>query len=256
MSTPHPAIPFIATDLTVIQTPSPADPATDLLADGKVYRPLNPDYYLWLRHKMELAKTAYSHGRLSEPAFDALRTRFNAVHDQALAIFGMESLSDTSRHFDPKTYRYPGLDIETADNPAATPAEIPNNAPEPIPPANDRSSFEGHDAPSIPSPAAGEDTWTDHEYPEDDTAFPRLHTVRQSALDKVRAIENEALAAGWSHAELYQNRGRFAFPCGNDYGLACFVHPDQQLGKVTAKAIEVIQRAGHSLHFYRPGELP
>ena len=245
--------PFVATDLSVLQAPDQADPTLDLVADGKVYRALTPDYYLWLRHKMELAKARYSHGRLSEPAFEALRTRFNTVHDQALAVLGMERLLDASRHFDPKGYRYPGLDTETAD----TPAEIPKVAPEPVPPADNRCSSDSHDAPSIPSPSAGEDDpLTDHEYPDDAEGLPRVQPVRQSALNKVRAIEKEAFAAGWSHAELYQNRGRFAFPCGNDYGLVCFVHPDQSLGKVTPRAIEVIQRAGHSLHFYRPGELP
>jgi hypothetical protein len=75
--------------------------------------------------------------------------------------------------------------------------------------------------------------------------------VTRHGLAQVDAIRPQALGAGWTEAELYQTRGRFAFPYGSDYGLVCFVRPEQRLGQVTPKAVEVIQRAGHSLHFYR-----
>ena len=95
------------------------------------------------------------------------------------------------------------------------------------------------------------------EFPADPT--PRLQRstrVTRHALAQVDAIRSQALGAGWTEADLYQTRGRLAFPYGSDYGLVCFVRRDQKLGKVTAKAVEVIQRGGHSLHFYRSGELP
>ena len=94
-------------------------------------------------------------------------------------------------------------------------------------------------------------------FPVDPT--PRLKRsvrVTRHALAQVDAIREASLTAGWSEAELYQTRGRFAFPYGNDYGVICFVRKEQRLGRVTAKAIEIIQRAGHSLHFYRKGALP
>lgn len=253
--------PFVATDLSVILPPDHADLSTDLLADGRVYRALDPDYYLWLRHKMELAKAKYSRGRLPAGTFDALRSRFNPLHDQAIALFGMDRLLDAARRFDPKDYRWPGLDAPVEL--AAT--EIPEVIGEPVqpdqvlvPPA-DRCSSEPTTPPSIPTPAADTDPWADHEYPASDgsgDALPHFHAIRQSALDKVRRIEQIALAAGWTHAELYANRGKLAFPYGDAYGLVCFVHPDQSIGAITPRAAEIVCRAGHSLHFYRKGALP
>ena len=93
-------------------------------------------------------------------------------------------------------------------------------------------------------------------FPADpESTLRRSARVTRHALAQVDAIRPQALGAGWTEAELYQTCGRFAFPYGSDYGLACFVQRDQQLGRVTAKAIEIIQRAGHSLHFYRQGAL-
>ena len=89
-----------------------------------------------------------------------------------------------------------------------------------------------------------------------ESIFTRSVRVTRYALAQVDAIRDAAIAAGWTEAELYQTRGRFAFPYGNDYGVICFVRPEQRLGRVTAQAIEIIQRAGHSLHFYRQGALP
>jgi hypothetical protein len=62
------------------------------------------------------------------------------------------------------------------------------------------------------------------------------------------------LALGWTEAQLYQTRGRFAFPCGGDYGVVCLISRDQRLGKLTDKTIEIVCSGGHSLHFYRKQE--
>ena len=91
---------------------------------------------------------------------------------------------------------------------------------------------------------------------EPTSTLQRSTRVTRHALAQVDAIREAAMAAGWTEADLYQTRGRFAFPYGKDYGLVCFVRRDQKLGRVTPKAVEVIQRGGHSLHFYRSGELP
>lgn len=60
--------------------------------------------------------------------------------------------------------------------------------------------------------------------------------VPQSSVDKVDAIREQALALGWTEAVLYQNRGRFGFPCGQHYGLVCFVDDDRQLGEIIGPA--------------------
>jgi len=45
------------------------------------------------------------------------------------------------------------------------------------------------------------------------------------------------MAKGWSEVRLYQNQGRFRFPCGEDYGLVCFVDGDQEIGEATERFI-------------------
>ena len=65
-----------------------------------------------------------------------------------------------------------------------------------------------------------------HLFPEDgDWKFTQ--PVRSSTVPKVDAIRDQALSLGWSEAQLYQNRGRFRFPCGQDYGLVCFLEEDK-----------------------------
>ena len=61
-----------------------------------------------------------------------------------------------------------------------------------------------------------------------------------ASIRKVDAIREAAQAKGWSDERLYQNRGRFSFPLGQDYGLVCFVGPDDELGEITETHIEII----------------
>ena len=64
--------------------------------------------------------------------------------------------------------------------------------------------------------------------------------VNPASVRMVDAIRKSAQARGWSDERLYQNRGRFPFPLGQDYGLACFVGPDDELGEITETHIEII----------------
>jgi hypothetical protein len=77
-----------------------------------------------------------------------------------------------------------------------------------------------------------------------------MQPVSTGAVAKVDAIREQALALGWSEAQLYQNRGRYRFPYGPDYGLVCFLEADAQVGEITAQLIEIINAGGHRLHFY------
>ena len=70
--------------------------------------------------------------------------------------------------------------------------------------------------------------------------FTFLHPVSEDAVEKVGRIREEALARGWTKERLYQNRGRIRFPCGPDWGLVCFLEADDQIGKITPVAIEII----------------
>ena len=90
-------------------------------------------------------------------------------------------------------------------------------------------------------------------FPEDgDWRFTQR--VRSSAMTKVDAILDQTLSLGWREDRLYQNRGRFRFPCGEDYGLVCFLDEDERIGKVTRQFIQIVgpPLQENCLHFYNP----
>ena len=76
------------------------------------------------------------------------------------------------------------------------------------------------------------------------------HNVLSEAMAKVDAIRDKALALGWTEEGLYQTKGRFKFPCGQDYGLVCFLDKDESIGAVTKQYIETIRPFGVRQRFY------
>ncbi|MCL6508163.1 MAG: hypothetical protein K6T59_14195, partial [Bryobacteraceae bacterium] len=83
---------------------------------------------------------------------------------------------------------------------------------------------------------------------------PFTEKVLPSAVVKVDAIREQALALGWSERSLYQNRGQFRFPYGEDYGLVCFISEEQRIGEVTKQYIEIVSPLPREnrLRFYNP----
>lgn len=75
--------------------------------------------------------------------------------------------------------------------------------------------------------------------------------VAPHAVAKVNAIREAAEACNWTEARLYQNRGRFRFPLGQDYGLVCFIDPTDELGAVTPTYIEIIHHNPDGPHVVR-----
>lgn len=233
---------FVATDLSVLSEWATPTTLEDFDNEGRIYRPLDPAYYAWLRNRMELAQTACKRGKLSPQAFDALRTRFNPLHDQAVALFGEDALQDAVESLDQMSYAAPGRTRTEPD--VRTHAEIP----EPEQPAAQVSPPPREK----PQDAASLDGWSKHSFPDEDPEKFRFNQrVSKYAIAQVDGIRDEALAKGWTEAELYQTRGRFSFPCGQQYGLACFIHRDQRVGKVTEKNIEIVYPDGHALRLYR-----
>jgi hypothetical protein len=140
-----------------------------------------------------------------------------------MRLLGESALRQGCAAFDPSAYRPPGW------KPKPKPRELPQRQP-PIPPA-------------YLYPPHGE--WRFHE------------VVTPSAIAKVDAIREQALSLGWTLPRLYQNRGRFGFPLGEDYGLVCFVGEDERIGEVTARSIEIhgIPPRDHLLKFYNPDSM-
>lgn len=98
---------FVSTSLDIWTTGQPGIFARDVQIDDAAYRRLDPEYYAWLRSRMNLAKLAAQAGRLGEEEFEELRGKFNAVHDWAMAHFGEDALRDAVRNLDARTYTPP-----------------------------------------------------------------------------------------------------------------------------------------------------
>lgn len=69
-----------------------------------VYRMLDASYYAWLRHRMENARKSHDTGRLDDSTFDALRERFNVIHNWAIQYIGEDALRQAIRTTNVKTY--------------------------------------------------------------------------------------------------------------------------------------------------------
>ncbi len=82
---------------------------------------------------------------------------------------------------------------------------------------------------------------------------PCRKAVSPRAVAQVDAIRDQAFALGWSHDALYATHGRFAFPCGQDYGLVCFLDDEDRIGNVTREYVEVLRDGKTGARwFYRP----
>jgi len=80
---------------------------------------------------------------------------------------------------------------------------------------------------------------TEHVFPRDG-CWPSTLPVTPEAVAQVDAIREAAMRLGWTEAGLYQNRGQYPFPYGQDYGLVCFISGARQVGEITAQYIEIV----------------
>lgn len=69
-----------------------------------VYRMLDASYYAWLRHRMGNARKSHDTGRLDDATFDALRERFNVIHNWAIQRIGEDALRQAVRTTNIKSY--------------------------------------------------------------------------------------------------------------------------------------------------------
>lgn len=119
---------FVSTSLDTWTTGQPEIFARDVQIDDAAYRRLDPEYYAWLRSRMNLAKLAAQAGRLGEEEFEELRGKFNAVHEWAMAHFGEDALREAVRNFDARNYAppvaEPGRPVRVARAAESSTAEI------------------------------------------------------------------------------------------------------------------------------------
>lgn len=189
----------------------------DIIIENIAYRKLSPDYFAWFRSRMVSAQAAHQAGKLSDQAWETLRERFNSLQEMSIEKFGKETLQKALREFNSKSYAPPM-------------------------------------APNVEPARSAQLQQKDWLYPAGQ-AWKFRQKVTSQAVAKVVAIRDEAIAKGWSEARLYQNQGRFRFPCGEDYGLVCFVDGQRRIGEITTRYIEIIhETAGrvNRLRFANP----
>lgn len=104
---------YVSTSLTSWSTDKPEIFARDVQINDTAYRRLDPEYYAWLRSKMQIAKMAADAGRIECDEFGDLRRRFNAMHEWAVAHFGERHLLDAVRNLDGREYQPPAVEAET-----------------------------------------------------------------------------------------------------------------------------------------------
>lgn len=98
---------FVSTSLESWRTDQPHVFNRDVQINDTAYRRLDPEYYAWLRSRMTLARSAHKAGQIDSEEYEALRLRFNAVHDWAMEHLGEQALLDALRVLDARDYRPP-----------------------------------------------------------------------------------------------------------------------------------------------------
>jgi len=98
---------FVSTSLDTWLADNPELFARDVQINDTAYRRLDPEYYAWLRSRMDLAKHAAAAGQISPDAFEELRQKFNAVHEWAIEHFGEAVMLDAVRNLDTRNYAPP-----------------------------------------------------------------------------------------------------------------------------------------------------
>jgi hypothetical protein len=209
---------YVATNLSCWRTPHPEQYRGDVWAAGWCHRELAPVYYAWLQWRVSLAREAGVRGGLPAETVADLEARFAEITAYATERFGAETLEEAARS--PELHKYRPPKLRLADWLEEAFGDEPRNDPVP----------QGHCF-----PAAGD--WPFHE------------PVSTDAVEQVDAVREEAIALGWSEPSLYQNRSLYRFPCGQDYGLVCFLSRGRSVESVDAQAVAIRTRGGHLLRF-------
>jgi len=115
---------FVSTSLSQWFTVQPERFHRDVQLNDVAYRRLDPEYYAWLRSRMNMARLAALAGQLDQEAFDTLRDSFNRIHEWAMAQLGEAALEAAVRGLDSREYRPPAT--EPWDRHVASPVAGPS----------------------------------------------------------------------------------------------------------------------------------
>lgn len=219
---PDPPVLYVSSDLH--GTDGEGSTARDIMMDSTPYRRLDAPYFAWLRYKMTRARAAWQGGKVNPAVYGELRRRFNRIVDWVASHLSAGEVQMWVDGLDPVRYSHPGQ-------------------------VRQEEGTRGR--------ADYEDKPADHTYPEGEE-LKFTQPVTQTALSQVDALFDEAAALGWSYAALYQNRGLFIFPHGQDYGVVCFLNGKRRIGKITSRYIELLSPppGDKILRLYNPDAEP
>ena len=104
---------FVETTLDSWSTDQPQAFARDVQTNDTAYRRLDPEYYAWLRSRMNLVKSAHRAGQVDAKGYEALRSKFNTIHEWAMEHLDKQALSEAVRNLDARNYRPPTIEPDT-----------------------------------------------------------------------------------------------------------------------------------------------
>lgn len=196
------SIPYVSTDLRMIELPKHKARQQDMLIDGITYRRLDAQYFIWIEGRMRLAQNAVQKGRLKENDLQALTSRFEPISDWVNDNIDDRSLAAARRLFESSSYNPPAAALPK-------PKEIKNSEPEPSKP---------------------------YLYPETGN-WEYTVPIDAEVVKIIDSIRDEAISKGWSVAALYQNRGHFI--AGKWYGLICILDKTDIIEKIDEDLIYI-----------------
>lgn len=207
---------FVSTSMTV-ETKGAQHIDSELIYIGDtVHYRLTPLFWAYLRHAFNNATRACEAGKLDAGTYSELLDRISRIYNMAVAQFGEADIKSAEQSFTPAKWKRHCERLAQGTTPIENEFDTDTGVP----------------------------TGT-YRYPADGTGA--YHPVSKTALALVDAIRDKAIAAGWTMNQLYRNVGI----ANRDWGLVCYIGPDDRIGEITRQSIEIAHpRASHTLHFY------
>jgi len=202
------SIPFVSTDLRIIELARSKAKKRDIVIEGTTYRKLDAQYFLWIEDRMRLAEKAVQNGKMSEIAFQALNTRFEPIKEWITENLDVQAVATAKKLF--KNYGY--------DPP---PAALPK------PKEMDKSCGDNDHQPKPSAP---------YLYPKTGN-WEYTVPIDPDVVKIIDSIRDEAMSKGWSEAALYQNRAHFV--ASKLYGLICMLDKTDVIERIEEDIIYI-----------------
>ena len=200
------SIPYVSTDLRMIELTTNQARQLDMVIDGISYRRLDAQYFVWIEGRIKLAQNAAQNGKISNEALRSLLTRFQQIKDWVNENIDERNLFAARRLFESANYSPP-------------PAALPR--PKEIKKPKENSKSDSVQPYLYPTTGHWEYT-----VPIDPEVVKIINSIREEAMSK-----------GWSEAALYQNRGHFI--AGKWYGLICILNKTDRIERINEDIIYI-----------------